>query len=170
MSIDRNSAAVVCNAHTVPRQKCYFDVVRESAHRLIARVVKDFPDEVMKAGGPRRPNVHARASTHCFQPFKNCNVFSSVPGSECWRRLFVDFFLSHGSCNDKIKKRYFRGSRAPPPRGGRPHPPPPGGERTPPRRGGGPPALFLLFSTVFLNLLILGSLVCLSYVDLPLHQ
>src|SRR3989344_3453329 len=122
MSIDRNSAAVVCNAHTVPRQKCYFDVVRESAHRLIARVVKDFPDEVMKAGGPRRPNVHARASTHCFQPFKNCNVFSSVPGSECWRRLFVDFFLSHGSCNDKIKKRYFRGSRARLPRAAAQHP------------------------------------------------
>src|SRR3989338_1987627 len=98
MSIDRNSAAVVCNAHTVPRQKCYFDVVRESAHRFIARVVKDFPDEVLKAGGPRRPNVHARASAHRVPPFKNRNVFSSVrrtPGFGGIDRRLFRLFFSH---------------------------------------------------------------------------
>ena len=44
-----NAAAVVGDAHAVVRQECYLDVVGEITHRLVARVVEDFPDEVVKA-------------------------------------------------------------------------------------------------------------------------
>ena len=45
-----NAATVVGAANRSIRQKRNFDIVTKATHRLVARVVEYFPDEVVKAG------------------------------------------------------------------------------------------------------------------------
>ena len=45
---------------TLARQEGDLDVVRKAAHRLVAGVVENFPDQVVQAVGTRGADVHAR--------------------------------------------------------------------------------------------------------------
>ncbi len=49
VNVNRNAAAVVGNANAVIRQKYDFNIVRKIPHRFIARVIKDFPNEMVKS-------------------------------------------------------------------------------------------------------------------------
>ena len=43
VNVDRNTATVVGNAHSVTWQKHYLDIVGKATHRLVAGVIEDFP-------------------------------------------------------------------------------------------------------------------------------
>ncbi len=86
MDTDRNTATVVCNAYIAVRQKRDFDIVRVSAHRLIAGVVEDLPYEVMQAVGTGCSDIHAGALAHRLKPLKDGNRRGIV------RLLFRLFF------------------------------------------------------------------------------
>ncbi|KKW34604.1 MAG: hypothetical protein UY81_C0068G0008 [Candidatus Giovannonibacteria bacterium GW2011_GWA2_53_7] len=73
MNVYRNSAPVVGYAHAIVRQKRDFNIVRKSTHGFVARVVKNFPDEMMEPRGTRRPDIHSGPAAHGLQSFQHCN-------------------------------------------------------------------------------------------------
>ena len=70
-----SSVIVIGTAIIVERQA---DVRGVAVHRLINRVVEDFPDEMMKAGGADTADVHAGTLPNRLEPLENRNVFSGV--------------------------------------------------------------------------------------------
>src|SRR3989344_5654629 len=78
VDLDGNATTVVGDAHAIARQKRYLDVIAEPAHRFVARVIEDFPNEVVKAGRTGRADVHAGATSHRLHSLKDGNVFGRV--------------------------------------------------------------------------------------------
>ncbi len=74
MDAYRNTAAVINNAYVSARQKRNFNVVRESAHGLVARVIENLPDEVMESIGTGGTDVHARTLSDGFKALKHRNA------------------------------------------------------------------------------------------------
>ena len=78
MNFYGNAATVVGDADAVARKERDFDIIGEPAHRLVARVVENFPDEVVKAGFIGRADVHAGASANRLEAFEHCNILGSI--------------------------------------------------------------------------------------------
>src|SRR5260370_31045141 len=51
---------------------------RMAVHRLVDRVVQDFPDEVMQPGGTDSTDVHSRTLADRLESFENGDVFCGV--------------------------------------------------------------------------------------------
>ena len=81
MLVDRNAAAVVGDrdraAVAVERDG---DVRGVAVHRLVDRVVEDFPDKVVEAGAADAADVHAGPLANRLQPFEDGDVFRCVRG------------------------------------------------------------------------------------------
>src|SRR3989344_3192546 len=78
MDFHRNAAAVVGDTHAIVRQKRNLDVVGEITHRLVTRVVEDFPHEMMQSGCAGGTDVHARPAAHRLETFEYRNVTRAV--------------------------------------------------------------------------------------------
>src|SRR5690606_33788592 len=81
MLVDRNTAAIVGD-----RQRRFVlvqgdrDVRRMAVHRLVDRVVENFPDEVMESGDANATDVHAGPLADRLEALENRNVFGCVAG------------------------------------------------------------------------------------------
>ena len=84
--LNRDAPAVVRDTHHVARKQSHFYIVAKSAHRLVARVVKNLPHQMVQAVGARCADVHAGAAAHRLQTLQYGNVRRAVG------RLFVFFF------------------------------------------------------------------------------
>src|SRR3989344_5736067 len=73
-----DSSTVVGDAHFVVGQKCDLDVVCKATHGFVARVVEDFPNEMVQSGSACRTDVHTRAPAHSLQAFENGNILGLV--------------------------------------------------------------------------------------------
>ena len=71
VNVYRDAAAVIGNAYEIFRQQRNLNIVRMLAHRLVTRVVKDFPDEVVEAIHACSPDVHSRAFSDRVKPLQN---------------------------------------------------------------------------------------------------
>ena len=107
VNVHGNPAAVVNDTHTVLRKKRNLNIARKPAHRLIARVVKNLGDEVVKPIRPGRTYVHPRALTHRLQTLKNGNRRGIVvmPAPILRSRLLYPLFLLISSRSSRHKKR-----------------------------------------------------------------
>ena len=85
MNVGRNAAAVVSDTNAVARKERDFNVVGETAHSLVARVVENLPDEMVKACWASRSDVHSRPAAHRFKPFQHSNVSGSIGAFFCLR-------------------------------------------------------------------------------------
>ena len=79
MLVDRNAAPIIGNrdraAIVVQRHR---DVRGIAVHRLVDRVVEDFPNEMMKSRRTNAADVHAGAFSNRFETFEDSNVFSGI--------------------------------------------------------------------------------------------
>ena len=77
--VHRDAAAIVFDgdrrAVLVQRDA---DVRGVAVHRLVDRVVENFPDEMMQAGGADAADVHAGPFADRLEPFENGDVFCGV--------------------------------------------------------------------------------------------
>ena len=90
VDVDGNAAAVVDHAHAIAGQERDLDVVGESAHGLIARVVENLGDEMMQAVRPRRADIHARTLADRLQAFQDLNRVRAI--GVFFGLCFVGFF------------------------------------------------------------------------------
>src|SRR3990167_8058573 len=89
---DGDAVAVICDAHVAVGEERDLYFIASIRHRLVARVVKGLPDEMVETVGTGRPDIHARALPHRFKTLKDGNGRGIV----CFRRapppaLFVVF-------------------------------------------------------------------------------
>ena len=93
VDVDRNAAAVVGDADEAVGQKHDFDVVAEPAHRLVAAVIENLPNEMVQTVRPGGADVHAWPAAHRLEPLEHCDLIRPViPLLRFW---FV--FFSHNS-------------------------------------------------------------------------
>ncbi len=78
VDVDRDAPAVVGDTHETAGQKHYLDIVGKAAHRLVARVVKNLPHQVVQAVGARGADIHARPAAHRLEAFQYRNIGSAV--------------------------------------------------------------------------------------------
>lgn len=78
MHPDRDAAAVVGDLNTTVFQNPDDDLVGEAYHRLVHRVVDDFPDQVVQTALSGGPDVHARAFADGFEAFENFDRLCAV--------------------------------------------------------------------------------------------
>src|SRR5665213_1822855 len=90
MIVDGNAAAVVADGDSgavlVQRD---FDLVGVAIHRLIDRVVEDFPYEVVKSGRTRSADVHAGALANGVEALEDGDAAGVVGGIGCHVCCFV---------------------------------------------------------------------------------
>ena len=70
MDTGRNAAPVVHNVDNVARQYFHINLGAETGERLINGVIHNFINEVVKALGSGRADVHAGPFAHRFQAFE----------------------------------------------------------------------------------------------------
>ena len=71
MDAHRDTATIIYDAHIAARKERNLDIIREPAHGFVARVVEDFPDEVVETIGTCGADVHARALADRLKPLKD---------------------------------------------------------------------------------------------------
>src|SRR5262249_32068242 len=79
MLIDRNAAAIVLDrdGRSIFMERDP-DIGRITVHRLVDRVVENFPDGLVQSRGANSADVHAGPFPDGFQPFENSDVFRGV--------------------------------------------------------------------------------------------
>jgi hypothetical protein len=73
-----NAAAVVDDLDAAVAEEPDVDPAGVAGHRLVDRVVDDFPDQVVKAALTRGPDVHARSFPDCLETLENGDRFGAV--------------------------------------------------------------------------------------------
>jgi len=76
--VDGDAPAVVGDAHSPVGQQRHVDSSARARHRLVDRVVDDFPHEMVKARGTRAPDVHARALAYGIEALEYLDVLGGV--------------------------------------------------------------------------------------------
>ncbi len=76
--VDRDTAAVVGDAHTAVGEQRHVDPGAHARHGLVDRVVDDLPHEVMEAGGAGRTDVHAGPFADRIEALENLDVLGRV--------------------------------------------------------------------------------------------
>ena len=74
MLAHRHAAAVVLDGHHAVGLDRDLDGLGLAGHRLVDRVVDDFPDEVVQAAGVGRADVHARALANGLQTLEDLDA------------------------------------------------------------------------------------------------
>src|SRR5688572_3951723 len=80
MDIDRNPSTVVDHPHSPVGEDRHFDSSGKARHSLIDRVVDYFPDQVMKAPGSGRADIHAGPLAHCLEALEDGDVPGVIRG------------------------------------------------------------------------------------------
>ena len=78
---DRHAAAVVLDDDRPVSLDRHLDHRRMAGHRLVDRVVDDFPDQVMEAAGIGRADIHARTASNRFEALEDLDRRGRVVGS-----------------------------------------------------------------------------------------
>ncbi len=78
MLVDRDTAAVVGDAHGTVGEQRYIDACARAGHGLVDCVVDDLPDEMVEAGRPGRTDVHTRPLAHRIEALEYLNVLGGV--------------------------------------------------------------------------------------------
>src|SRR3989304_5531582 len=78
MNVCWDTTAVIHYTHAVVRQERHFNMIRKATHRLVARVVKNFPNKVVQTLRTRGANVHTRALAHRLKSLRDDNVLCSL--------------------------------------------------------------------------------------------
>src|SRR3989304_571739 len=73
MDADGDAVAVICDAHVAVGEERDLYFSASIRHRLVARVVKGLPDEMVETVGTGRPDVHARTLPHWLKTLKHGN-------------------------------------------------------------------------------------------------
>ena len=123
MLADRHAAAVVLDGHHAVGLDRDLDRLGLAGHRLVDRVVDDFPDEVVQAAGVGRADVHARALANGLETLEDLDA-----GGVVVRRVARTLAAAVG-CRGRTWRR--AAWPRPPPSGCSP-PQPPSGWRRPP--------------------------------------
>ena len=76
--VDGDPAAVVGDTDRAVGEQRDVDARARPRHRLVDRVVDDFPHEVVEAGRPGRTDVHARSFSHRVEALEHLNVLGGV--------------------------------------------------------------------------------------------
>ena len=79
--IDRNATPVVLHSATAVGKERHADTRAVTRHRLVDRVVDDLPDEVVKTGQTRGPDVHAGPLAYGVEAFQDLDVLGAVIGT-----------------------------------------------------------------------------------------
>src|SRR5260370_22682369 len=104
MTIDGNATAVVDDRNRTVDVDRGVDLIAESCQRLVDRVVDYFVDQMMQAGGSRRPDIHGGALTDGVEPFENFDFIGGVVvpaqsgrrgGSGVGRRISLSVVARH---------------------------------------------------------------------------
>jgi hypothetical protein len=90
---DRHAATVVDDRDHVVLADGDVDLVGVAGHRLVDRVVDDFPDEVVQPAGIRRADVHARPSANGFEALEDLDAGRGVVRA---RRLLATCAVAPG--------------------------------------------------------------------------
>lgn len=74
MDIGRDSSSVILYGETPVVSDDHCDVLAESRHRLVDRIVHDFPDEVVQPSFIGRPDVHSRSFAYRLKSFEYLDI------------------------------------------------------------------------------------------------
>ena len=74
MHLHRNAAAAVLHRAGTVRLQCDPDGIAETSQMLVHRIVHDLVDQVIESLCANAADIHARAFSHCFQTFQDCNA------------------------------------------------------------------------------------------------
>ena len=110
LDANRDAAAVILDAHNVPRQQVDQDLGAVPGHNLVDGVVHNLIDQVMKTLRPGGADVHARALAHRVQPLQDLNITGIILFGHCrifFRCIFQSDSLHHFIVSKPLFARRF---------------------------------------------------------------